>query len=1219
MKVACANALSNAFHACCNAVTEEAQLQAWSRLFMFAKTVLRWVNLGRGGNKGRNNRNHKFTSAIRARLDRWNRGEYQSLWDEAFEERRSTVQAATPPSTTERNIRRAIKECENGRLSKAVAALVSCGIAPHTAETYAEMLAKHPVAAQAPRPNVTARALEEKLASSGFDGIEEKTVRKKVFSFQPGSAAGASGFRPQYLKDILSTPLSSVNRRALTNLTRLVNMLVDGDLPEEIAPYLAGAPLMALVKPDTSLRPIAIGDVFRRLVSKCCCSVVALKAKDLLAPRQIGVAIPAGAEAVIHAVRHMVESDGGDPGKIMLKVDFANAFNTIDRTVFLEETFEHFPQIFRWVAFCYMQPAKLFFGPNVLYSSAGVQQGDPLGPLLFSLGLHRIIRRVEEAQPNLDVNSWYLDDGCLIGDVAQVKDAFDLINTHAEEVGLRLNVAKNELWWPARPDDDSDGFPANVKRQPKQGVELLGCPVGDPEFLERHFERKLQKLAHVDAAIHQIEDAQVELCLLRGCLGFSKINHLLRSCPPLAVRKACQQFDLRMYSILQNILRTPGAMDAFTWAKAALPVKMGGLGLGLAEYISPGAFIGSCAQTHDLTSRILGQPPTTYSPLGLSEATAHLENLCGVHLDYQRLRGMPKVQHKISDCIWYLLSGQLSVEASKQGNLRTQALLLAQELEHANDFVVALPISALGHRVPDQLFHVMLKRYMHIPLFPPTDLPSCTACATRMDVYGDHALVCSRGGGAITRHNLLRDAMRALARSAGYQTRSELPYLLHNTRDKPGDFVVHNLDEANSVTAFDVTVRDTLQRSTLALAAKNPGHLIQVGHQAKIDKYGAACAMTAGLHFYPLAWESAGGASAKVHECLKQWSRLSAKRYGNRYAETLCNTYRQLSIIIQQSNAQRILEKCPIIPSVSDEIGDMIRASLSDRGSTAAVNSRADAEEEPLVEVGTDMESGAQRCPDNFGDSRLTVYSRLSLQIQTMLADSDHSWSLAGGRYNWPAAAQHADDDGVAPTLSVDVATTQGSTRTNDSTTVDPTESLEADTTLVSAVPVCLSPPSLPIAAGISTLPTEDDDIGGQRHFSDTDLTLSDGPGPTTPRIPEDTGASTLMPTDSVEVEETMINASRQALPPLSSSISVLALTASYLDGPVHVPQPVPLDAEPLEIYTSDPPLSPPASSTLSIVGTDESCSLSLSPQFSATSTPPSSPVDSLLVPLAQP
>ena len=83
------------------------------------------------------------------------------------------------------------------------------------------------------------------------------------------------------------------------------------------------------------------------------------------------------------------------PNNVVLKVNFANAFNTVDREAFLRACLDVTPEAAKWAWWCYSQPSKLYNEEgNPLSSSAGVQQGDNLGPLLFASALQRTLVRL---------------------------------------------------------------------------------------------------------------------------------------------------------------------------------------------------------------------------------------------------------------------------------------------------------------------------------------------------------------------------------------------------------------------------------------------------------------------------------------------------------------------------------------------------------------------------------------------------------------------------------------------------------------------------------------------------------------------------------------------------------------------------------------------------------------------------------------------------------
>ena len=88
-------------------------------------------------------------------------------------------------------------------------------------------------------------------------------------------------------------------------------------------------------------------------------------------------------EVAVRTVEQYMRRSSDSDRKLLLKVDFANAFNTVDRQTFMTSSRTHIPGISKWVCWCYRNPSRLIFGSHVLESKAGVQQGDNLGRLRF--------------------------------------------------------------------------------------------------------------------------------------------------------------------------------------------------------------------------------------------------------------------------------------------------------------------------------------------------------------------------------------------------------------------------------------------------------------------------------------------------------------------------------------------------------------------------------------------------------------------------------------------------------------------------------------------------------------------------------------------------------------------------------------------------------------------------------------------------------------------
>ncbi|XP_056688373.1 uncharacterized protein [Spinacia oleracea] len=293
--------------------------------------------------------------------------------------------------------------------------------------------------------------------------------------------------------DCLSGAAMAVSDELVDSIYGVVNLFLAGKCPMGLGEYGANAPLTPLVKPGGGIRPIADGTVWRCLVLKVGAVMVGPSLGSYFDGLQFGVGVSAGGEAILYAVIRLIEDRGSDVGLSLL----------------------------------------LYYGEHTLWSSQGVQQGDPLGPLLFALVLQPLVCKIRDAF-DVCLQAWYLDDGTIIGDTLVVGKVLQLIMEDGPCLGLHLNVEKTEVFWPTEdPRSRLVGvFPPDIAR-PLHGVKLLGGPTSsDPVFSGELMMQRVIKTIGLMDKVSQLDDPHCELLLLRACTGVSKLYFALRNCPP---------------------------------------------------------------------------------------------------------------------------------------------------------------------------------------------------------------------------------------------------------------------------------------------------------------------------------------------------------------------------------------------------------------------------------------------------------------------------------------------------------------------------------------------------------------------------------------------------------------------------------------------------------------------------------------------------------------
>ena len=229
---------------------------------------------------------------------------------------------------------------------------------------------------------------------------------------------------------------------------------------------------------------------------------------------------------------------------------------------------------------------------DVIVSSNGVQQGDPLGPFLFSLVLAPIVDEIQALSPNL--NLWYLDDGVIVGHPELLQKAWDIIRLKGPALGLHPNPSKCEWIWLDHSRCSpcplsSDRLPSQIPVTPFDDLSILQVPLGPPEAVASFVEKKLLGgLKPVLEKLMAFEDTQAAVYLLRVSYSAVRAVHFMRTTPLSHWHSIATSFDSSVRRAFESIVGFPLSQTAY--AQACLTPKLGGFGIRRVTQHAEGAF-----------------------------------------------------------------------------------------------------------------------------------------------------------------------------------------------------------------------------------------------------------------------------------------------------------------------------------------------------------------------------------------------------------------------------------------------------------------------------------------------------------------------------------------------------------------------------------------------------------------------------------------------------
>ena len=396
----------------------------------------------------------------------------------------------------------------------------------------------------------------------------------------------------------------------------LVDFLL-GRCPAEALQANLGARLVALHKKGGGLRPVAMGSVLRRLAARAACRVLKESVSAAVGPHQFGVGRRAGCELVHKLVTAHTDAD---PTRVVLAFDASNAFGSMPRQKIWDAVQSRLPDLAPTLqAWFRSQTMHVWWDragvAHKVKATAGVDQGCPLSPLLFALGLAPALDEIAQGLASLDASCRvfaYLDDVVVVVPAGRARAALSLVSQAFNNVGLALHESKTKAWV----KDTGTPLDPVVAALRVPSIQLLGSQVA---WLEREEQQApvhgrpngAKVLSDARALAERIVELRKAGLALRPAFlvlqtfANSCVNHLQRA--NYEEGPWVEELENLLQDALASLLTFPGdhvaALGQVQRTIARMRLKDGGCGFGGLPTRSATAFLGSwCQCLHEVAS-----------------------------------------------------------------------------------------------------------------------------------------------------------------------------------------------------------------------------------------------------------------------------------------------------------------------------------------------------------------------------------------------------------------------------------------------------------------------------------------------------------------------------------------------------------------------------------------------------------------------------------------
>ena len=555
---------------------------------------------------------------LERRLLLWSNGDFQSLLDEG-----KKIQQRLPQPTNQENpdhiarvfsrlmllgkVREAnnfiTRKSSNGTLKLDEQVPVTFANGETNMKSTLEILKdKHPQGINPPEAILLPKDDSASISAENyiFESLDASSIRD--CALHTFGSAGPSGLDATIWKR-MCTSFKSASNNLCASLAAVGRRLCTSQVDPIELSALVACRLIPFNK-CPGVRPIGIGEVPRRIISKAVLHLIAQDIKKAAGPLQTCAGQEAGAEAAVHAIHDILnlpEIEGA------LLVDASNAFNSLNRQAALHNISVLCPSLSMILQNTYNAPIRLFItGHCEISSSEGTTQGDPLGMAMYAIGILPLIQKLHNQCPSTK-QVWFADDATAAATCEYLRQWWDILLQEGPKYGYFPNAEKTHLVIKEEYFDIAkEAFMGSNINITTHGKRHLGAAIGTNTFVEEFVSVKVHEWEEELQTLSMIATTYPQEALAAFTHGFSsKWTYLSRTIPNISHLLKPLEKVIHCQFIPALTGRPPCSENERLLLSQ--PARLGGLGITKPDFESDHCYEASKCITAPLASLIKSQ------------------------------------------------------------------------------------------------------------------------------------------------------------------------------------------------------------------------------------------------------------------------------------------------------------------------------------------------------------------------------------------------------------------------------------------------------------------------------------------------------------------------------------------------------------------------------------------------------------------------------------